>query len=308
MELKRLTYFLEVQRQGSISRAADVLGMSQQALSKNIIALENELGAQLLERLKTGVKLTDEGAHVLHAAKRIKVEAERLHSELKQAETADETSRLRLGISPGWMGTLGLSWIERVFRNALPGRIDILSGEEIRFRRALASGELDAALCLSFQPIAPGVRFIELGRAGFGVCLKASDPQRTADAVDAACKTAGWVVPRESDAAPRRLVELVFDRFGIMPKIVSQTDCLVASLAMVSDFDAAMLAPDCADPQFLASHGCSLHRVDWIPDEAVFGLMIADTTPAGLDVEVIAERLSRALGDQITQGSLSSEM
>lgn len=307
MELKRLTYFLEVERQGSISRAADVLGMSQQALSKSIIALENELGVHLFDRLKTGVRLTDSGEQVLHSAKRIRTEAQRLYDGLADSVSGAEPGLLRLGVSAGWMATLGLDWIERVFRNAAPRRIDILAGDEILFRRALSSGELDAALCLSFQPGAPGVRFIELARTGFALCLSKSNVPRDPAQVEAACKSAGWVVPRESEAAPRRLVELVFDHFGVMPRIACQTDSLLASLAMVADFDAVMMTPDCANRSFLANHNCELHKVDWIPDEAVFGLMVADTAAPGLDIDVAAERLSQALNDQIARGSLSKE-
>jgi DNA-binding transcriptional LysR family regulator len=56
--------FLKVAELGSVSRAAQALHLSQPAVSKQLRALEQALGARLLERSGRGVKLTPEGALV----------------------------------------------------------------------------------------------------------------------------------------------------------------------------------------------------------------------------------------------------
>jgi len=59
--LRQLKYFVEIARSRGFSRAAQQLGIAQPALSQNIAALEDELGAKLFERHAKGVDLSPEG-------------------------------------------------------------------------------------------------------------------------------------------------------------------------------------------------------------------------------------------------------
>ncbi|QQO07798.1 LysR family transcriptional regulator [Breznakiella homolactica] len=61
MELRVLKYFLAVARDENISRAAEALHVTQPTLSRQLIELENELGAKLFIRGNRKLSLTDEG-------------------------------------------------------------------------------------------------------------------------------------------------------------------------------------------------------------------------------------------------------
>ena len=61
MEIRVLRYFLEIAREGNMSRAAETLHVSQPTLSKQIKDLEGELGKKLFRRGSASVRLTDEG-------------------------------------------------------------------------------------------------------------------------------------------------------------------------------------------------------------------------------------------------------
>jgi len=65
MEIKQLRYFQQAAHDLSFSKAAKSLYISQQALSKIIQNLENELGSPLFARAHSGVTLTDFGRRVL---------------------------------------------------------------------------------------------------------------------------------------------------------------------------------------------------------------------------------------------------
>ena len=61
MDFRRLQYFETVARLGNLTKAAEVLKISQPPLSQQIQFLERELGVKLFERKKQGMFLTNEG-------------------------------------------------------------------------------------------------------------------------------------------------------------------------------------------------------------------------------------------------------
>lgn len=61
MEIRVLCYFLEIAREGNMTRAAEYLHVSQPTLSKQMKELETELGKKLFRRSSSSVSLTSEG-------------------------------------------------------------------------------------------------------------------------------------------------------------------------------------------------------------------------------------------------------
>jgi LysR family transcriptional regulator, nitrogen assimilation regulatory protein len=61
MDTHRLKYFLRIAEEGSITRAAGVLGIAQPALSRQLQLLEEDLGVSLFRRTRRGVQLTEAG-------------------------------------------------------------------------------------------------------------------------------------------------------------------------------------------------------------------------------------------------------
>lgn len=61
MDTHRLKYFLRIAEEGSITRAAGLMGMAQPALSRQLQLLEEDLGVALFRRTRRGVELTEAG-------------------------------------------------------------------------------------------------------------------------------------------------------------------------------------------------------------------------------------------------------
>ncbi len=69
MNIQQLKYILEIERQGSISKAAQTLFISQPSLSNAIREFESELGLSVFLRSKNGIKLTAEGSEICKYAR-----------------------------------------------------------------------------------------------------------------------------------------------------------------------------------------------------------------------------------------------
>ena len=92
MELRVLRYFLTVAREGSFTKASNLLHVSQPALSKQIMDLENELESKLFMRCSHSVKLTEDGFLLKRRAEEILEITEKTRSEFshKRGEIAGE--------------------------------------------------------------------------------------------------------------------------------------------------------------------------------------------------------------------------
>ena len=86
--LAELNYFIEVAKTQNISRAAELCGLSQPALSHSLKRLETELDVQLFFREKTGVRLTRAGERFLVEARALIEKWASLAQVVKSNETA----------------------------------------------------------------------------------------------------------------------------------------------------------------------------------------------------------------------------
>src|SRR5437868_2515840 len=84
MDFSSLDCFLTIAREKSITKASQLLHITQPALTSKIKKLENEIGAQLLERSRQGVKLTIEGTHFLTKALKISYEYNQVYEEINK--------------------------------------------------------------------------------------------------------------------------------------------------------------------------------------------------------------------------------
>lgn len=85
MNLRQLLYFVTVIEEGNFTRAAQRLYVAQPSLSKQIAALEAELGGPLIERLPRGIRLTPSGKAFLPEARAATLSAERARRAARMA-------------------------------------------------------------------------------------------------------------------------------------------------------------------------------------------------------------------------------
>src|SRR5213082_3518002 len=95
LDLKRLRVLAEVARHGSFSDAAEALGYTQPAISRQIAILEAEVGTMLVRRVPNGAVLTDAGRLLVERSEPIFASLMNVEVELK-ALSGLEGGTLRL--------------------------------------------------------------------------------------------------------------------------------------------------------------------------------------------------------------------
>ncbi|MBV7251974.1 LysR family transcriptional regulator [Streptomyces albidoflavus] len=147
MEARHLRYAVALAEHAHFGRAATALGIAQPPLSKQIAALEREVGARLFDRTRRGVFPTAAGAAFLVRARAALAEIGAASVDAARAARG-ESGRLRLGfIASALLDPL--PGVLRRFSRERPGvRLELHEMASSRSSAALAGGELDVAVTL----------------------------------------------------------------------------------------------------------------------------------------------------------------
>ena len=97
-DLNLLRVFYHVAKTEQISKAAEILNVSQPAISQQIKSLEDQIGFKLFSRSKKGVKLTQEAEEIFAYCKNIFAQVESINHTLQNISSLD-TGILRIGAS-----------------------------------------------------------------------------------------------------------------------------------------------------------------------------------------------------------------
>ena len=145
MELRVLKYFVAVAREESMTRAAEILHVTQPTLSKQIKDLEEELGKKLFARTNYSVKLTAEGEILYKRAMDILSLASDTVEELK-AMTEATGGNVNIGAAE----SDSIKYLARIIKQLqeeCPGiKVSIYSGDSEAVEYKLDKGQLDFAV------------------------------------------------------------------------------------------------------------------------------------------------------------------
>jgi LysR family transcriptional regulator, nitrogen assimilation regulatory protein len=145
MDFKQLRAFLTVAEMGNVTRAAQVLHLVQPAVSRQIMLLEEDIGAPLFERERHGMVLTDAGRSLVGYARRAMLELDRARAEITGA-TEGIGGLVTLGLLPSTIDVLSGPLVTALATHYPGIRIRIAMGYAGTLMRWLQAGEIDAAL------------------------------------------------------------------------------------------------------------------------------------------------------------------
>lgn len=149
MDLRSLEIFVEVVNQGGFNRAAAKLNIAQSALSRRLALLEHEIGTQLLERTKRGVRPTAAGARLFARSESLLRHFEQVQDEML-AEAKEPRGEVALGLPPSLQPQMSRALA--LLRSRFPGlSIRTWGATSVELRGMLLSGKVDLIVYASIE-------------------------------------------------------------------------------------------------------------------------------------------------------------
>ena len=142
MEIRTLRYFLAVAREENMTKAADVLHVTQPTLSKALKSLEDEFGKKLFIRHSFSIRLTEEGILLRNRAEDLISMADKIEQEFVSLDDISG-GELYLGLAESFQIRY-LARVIREFKNNYPNlHYHITSGDTEQIADKLDKGLLD---------------------------------------------------------------------------------------------------------------------------------------------------------------------
>ena len=239
MDLHYLEYVIEIAKCQSISRAAEVLCITQSTLSQYLSKLESEIGVKLFDRQRNGMVLTPAGTMYVEASKKMLQEKQELYNQIADISKG-QSGTFSVGVTPHW-GSMVIAEIIGKFKAAYPGvTVKIKEDTAEPLMRSLQDGSIDMAI----MPIVDSSSILE------GSLLLQIEPlvmalpeswvsDKPKEEIGSEFphlaveefKDKPWVLSR-GDTTIRKLENQCFEKIGIKPNVVSSLNSHMGAILM----------------------------------------------------------------------------
>lgn len=288
MDILRIRSFVTVARLGNVTRASEVLHVTQPAVTGHIKTMEQELGVALFQRSPGRIELTKAGAELLVDAEKVLADFNLLLNHAK-AIKGEVTGSLNFALVDD-VEFLRIGNFVRGLREAFPLlqlKTTNCSSEEVIER--VTSAKCDGGFCIVDQ-VPPGLSAVRLRAVNYVVLAPA--------ALSGALGKAGW---RDVAAMPwisppnrshvRTIQNAMFANQGVVPNVVIECDHLSAIEGMVrSGLGLALMREEVATAMAADGDYCIWPHVN-LATQLVFVFRAAEeSTPATIAMISVLKR------------------
>lgn len=241
---RNMIAFLAVARAGNLTEASEQLFLTQPTLSKRIANLETEFGAQLFQRERRGMRLTDIGKVFFRRAVRIEAEYRQCREEVTSIASAG-LSLLRVGAGP----LFHLNWAAKLFAELRSEyrdlKLELLTDRSVGNGTRLMEGEIDVYLgIIPRDQIDDSIYVKYLTSVEHGIILRKDNPLAKGDSIDAADLTQfSWVSFLSDQETESRLLKYSVPKGEQESLIDIRTTSFATGLQLVGEGQCVMSAP-----------------------------------------------------------------
>ncbi len=218
-ELSELRTFCTAVDAGGIGRAAQRLHLSQPAVSKRLRALEELVGARLLERSPRGVTVTADGARLYTHAQRLLADLEELDGVIEQIRGGGETVHLAISHTAA---EYVLSRALVLMHRQSSAAVEVVIANSLLVKRMVEDGRADVGVAayMSAESV-PGVAVEPLIEDELVVAVPLAHPWARRASITPAELIATPLVLRDPEAHTRQVIDQELARAGLGPPLAA---------------------------------------------------------------------------------------
>ena len=293
MELRQLSYFVAVAEELHFGRAAVKVNITQSGLSDAILALEKELGVQLLLRTTRRVELTRAGASFYERSVRMISELE-LSKEIVRSIAGKTTRKIAIGtVYPATIGVLP-SFLSRIGRKYPDIRMHIESGTTDDIIRHIEAGRINLGFIRPVENIG-SLRFFSIAHERYLLAVAKESPLSLKSEIDLEDLRSEKIISfsRQNLSYSERYFAEKFEEHDLTDNVTYTCDDIFSLVSLVSAGLGIGFVPEWT--QDLPNRGFELKKVRGV--DFKIGLGVAwnreDPTASRDDIIDIARSLVR---------------
>lgn len=229
--LEQLLHLRTIVEQGSINRAARLIGLSQPALTRSIHRLEKSLGLRLLDRTARGVAPTVFGELLINHARSIDSELQRAADAL-QTLNGGGGGQFSCGGTIGALNSLFPSAVAALQREKPRLRIRVMEGIPSTLLAMVRVGELDVAVCARINDASePDLVGEVLNTDEIGIFTRSGHPlvKRQSNRLADLIASERWILPSSSGG----LYQLIGRELELLGLAMPARACETSSISML---------------------------------------------------------------------------
>ena len=266
---RQLHYAVLLSQIRNFSQVADMLHITQPALSKQILSLESELDLKLFDRTTNPISLTPAGEYFVQQAQDILYQEDQLIRSLERYKSG-EKGRLTIGISPFRSLYLGPKLVKAI-KKRFPGvQICLHETNSTQIRKEIAEGKYDFAIAnlpvdesvLDVMPLNPDTLVLAVPSKMLPLLAELTDDSDLAEISFSSCRDLPFIVVSPAQEM-RQLFDKLCAKAGFHPSIAMEVNGVTTAWAMAAAGIGATLLPlQFAREETFAKEDIALFRLE----------------------------------------------